>query len=582
MPVNTENLGFALLAFIPALMNAGIIFYIFFRLPRSRTTDILTCFVFGVLLWQLEDGIVRVCLSADTARFWDSVFCIGWLGMAPLALHFAVRYTGLTAWYSRMGLFLIYGPFVVFEVLYVANNKEAHFYRDGHWGWVSDPRIGTTDELQRYWMSLMIIGAVFILIRHAMRLKRKDARKYQAWLIAFGIFIPGLQGIITQVFFPLVLNIPEIPVTSTFMTFFSLLTIIAFSKYKSLNVSESIQSHTLLENLNKIVFIISPEKKIVYCNLRACAMLGVNEEDASSLPFSRLFHNAHEYNRYVSEVFNPVIRGKDSNNYASAFLEHGRKKIDVLVTSRLVVNNNVVQGVLLVASDISDHIRILRELEIERMRKEKEITHAVLLAQEKERKTIGGELHDNVNQILATSKLYLNMMKKESGNPHPFIDDVSTMIENAISEIRTLSHSLIPPSLKDSELTEALDKIIHTAGKSGSLNIEKDLGSFDENTVPEKLKLNIYRIVQEQFNNIIKYAHANTIHLKLVQQGEKLILKIRDDGVGFDTSQRSEGVGLTNMKTRASLHNGKLRIVSAPGKGCELTVLFENVRPKIA
>ena len=209
MPVNTENLGFALLAFIPALMNAGIIFYIFFRLPRSRTTDILTCFVFGVLLWQLEDGIVRVCLSADTARFWDSVFCIGWLGMAPLALHFAVRYTGLTAWYSRMGLFLIYGPFVVFEVLYVANNKEAHFYRDGHWGWVSDPRIGTTDELQRYWMSLMIIGAVFILIRHAMRLKRKDARKYQAWLIAFGIFIPGLQGIITQVFFPLVLNIPE-------------------------------------------------------------------------------------------------------------------------------------------------------------------------------------------------------------------------------------------------------------------------------------------------------------------------------------------------------------------------------------
>src|SRR5690606_11147866 len=112
-------------------------------------------------------------------------------------------------------------------------------------------------------------------------------------------------------------------------------------------------------------------------------------------------------------VFNRTLSGKNIDNFPAVFQQHDRKKLDVLVTSRLVINNNIVQGVLIVGSDITEHVRTLRELEQERMRKEKEITDAVLVAQERERKTIGCELHDNVNQILATSKLYLTMMKRE-------------------------------------------------------------------------------------------------------------------------------------------------------------------------
>lgn len=574
----TENIGYALLAFIPALLNTGLIFYIFYRLPKSRTTDIFTCFVFALVLWQIIDTILRLCPSAEAARFWDSIFCIGWLGMAPLAFHFACRYAGLKKMYSRLALFLIYGPFIVFEVVYVANNKHSLFVLDPTWGWTNTPSAGLMDELQRYWTSVMILGAVFILARHAMQVHKNRSRRLQAWLIAAGISIPALQGILTQVVFPMMLSIKEIPVTSTFMTFFSVSTIYALSRFKSLNVSESIQSHTLLEDLNKLVLIVCPDKKIIYSNTQASKLLGISQENGETMAFKNIFSHRPDYKKYLNTVFDNVLKGESSDNFSSSLITADNKKMDVLITSRLVINNGVVQGVLIVINDITEKVRILKELEEERLRKEKEISNAVLLAQERERKEIGGELHDNVNQILGTSLLYLSMAKRESREAHPYLDEINKLVNNAITEIRKLSHTLIGPALQYTELSAALDNIIDTAEKTGTLNIEKDLGNFDENNVPEKLKLNIYRIVQEQFTNILKYANANSIRLKLAQQGDRLILKIKDDGIGFDTNTRSNGVGLTNMQTRASLHNGKMKIVSAPGKGCELTVLFENTR----
>jgi signal transduction histidine kinase len=80
--------------------------------------------------------------------------------------------------------------------------------------------------------------------------------------------------------------------------------------------------------------------------------------------------------------------------------------------------------------------------------------------------------------------------------------------------------------------------------------------------------------VQEQINNILKHAAAQKVIVNLVKDNKKTLLSIKDDGVGFDTSAKANGVGLLNIKTRASLFNGEVSIISAPGKGCELRVLF--------
>jgi PAS domain S-box-containing protein len=230
--------------------------------------------------------------------------------------------------------------------------------------------------------------------------------------------------------------------------------------------------------------------------------------------------------------------------------------------------------ILSLATNITDKIFLEKELEKERLAKQQEITDAVISAQEKERQELGAELHDNVNQILAGSLLYLGLAKKELKVEHPYLSETDTLINTAITEIRNLAHSLIVPSLHESELLAAIDNIIDVTQQTGGIMINMQAYDFDESNMPDKLKLSIYRIVQEQFNNILKHAGAQKVIVRLVQENEKTLLSIKDDGAGFDTNKKTNGVGLMNMKTRASLFNGELNIISSPGKGCELRVLF--------
>ncbi len=231
-------------------------------------------------------------------------------------------------------------------------------------------------------------------------------------------------------------------------------------------------------------------------------------------------------------------------------------------------------AILAIASNITENVLLEKELEKEKFIKQQEITAAVISAQEQERQELGLELHDNINQILAGSLLYLGLAKKELNQDHPYLQETAELVSSAINEIRNLSHSLIPPSLNESEFLEALDNLIETTQKASGIMISLQAFSFNESMISDKLKLNIYRIVQEQFNNILKHAAATKVIVRLAQDNEKTVLSIKDDGVGFDTGKKADGVGLMNIKTRASLFNGELTIISSLGRGCELKVIF--------
>jgi len=102
------------------------------------------------------------------------------------------------------------------------------------------------------------------------------------------------------------------------------------------------------------------------------------------------------------------------------------------------------------------------------------------------------------------------------------------------------------------------------------------MDSIDESSISEKLKLTVYRIVQEQLNNILKHAKAKTIVIMLREKNGILRLRINDDGIGFDINLKRNGVGLQNIISRAELFHGKAVINSQPGMGCELIVDFKN------
>jgi signal transduction histidine kinase len=237
--------------------------------------------------------------------------------------------------------------------------------------------------------------------------------------------------------------------------------------------------------------------------------------------------------------------------------------------------NHNVYGLVMAASDITEKIVLAQKLEEERIKKQQEITNAVITAEENERHALGLELHDNVNQLLATSRLFIGMAKNtEVKKNYPTLDEADKYIDMAITEIRNLTHSLISPFLENDGLLNALDQLIKAISATSTVNIKKEFINVEEDIIPGKLKLAIYRIVQEQLSNILKYAKAKTISLKLNRNNEMMILTIKDDGMGFDPTKKTGGIGLINIKTRASLFNGKVNIISSPGNGCELIVNF--------
>jgi signal transduction histidine kinase len=88
------------------------------------------------------------------------------------------------------------------------------------------------------------------------------------------------------------------------------------------------------------------------------------------------------------------------------------------------------------------------------------------------------------------------------------------------------------------------------------------------------LKTTIFRIVQEQLNNTIKYAEASEVQISIVQKNRMLQVTIADDGKGFDTTQKRKGIGITNIISRTELFNGRVNIESSPGQGCRMQVSF--------
>lgn len=205
---------------------------------------------------------------------------------------------------------------------------------------------------------------------------------------------------------------------------------------------------------------------------------------------------------------------------------------------------------------------------------EHKITRAIIKTQEDERYEIGGELHDNVCQILATSLMSLAMLKKSVPEASlPMLDQCKGYINMASEEIRNLSHQLAPAFFDDSDLEEAFEMLLKAFNIE---NIYTTRLSYDEsmkkNDIPLDLQLNLYRIVQEQLKNILKYARADIIELDLLIYNKKLIMRITDNGIGFNMATVKKGIGLANMKRRAELFSGYLEVDSFPGRGCIITV----------
>jgi signal transduction histidine kinase len=144
----------------------------------------------------------------------------------------------------------------------------------------------------------------------------------------------------------------------------------------------------------------------------------------------------------------------------------------------------------------------------------------------------------------------------------------------AIEAISKLTKALTTDIIKDLGLCDAIENLTRDTIKVNELKIYCTLDSFIEGSVNDKFKLNVYRIIQEQLNNILKHARATEINISLLQNKRSIMLTISDNGIGFDTEKKQMGIGIANIKSRAMSYNGMAEFVSQPDLGCVLTARF--------
>jgi two-component system, NarL family, sensor histidine kinase UhpB len=226
-------------------------------------------------------------------------------------------------------------------------------------------------------------------------------------------------------------------------------------------------------------------------------------------------------------------------------------------------------------TDVTEKKRLERELVEQQIKQQKLITETIIQTQEKERNELGRELHDNINQILATVKMYLGMAKAKENVSVDLVGQSYEYVNEAMEEIRKLSHSLVAPSIGDIGLKEVLQGLVEDANLLNDLQVQLLFDEkYNEMDIDKNKELMFYRIVQEQMNNIAKYAKANKVVISFKTDDDILILSVADDGVGFDSSQKSKGIGLKNISSRVEFYSGNMNIISAPGLGCTLEVFI--------
>lgn len=213
-----------------------------------------------------------------------------------------------------------------------------------------------------------------------------------------------------------------------------------------------------------------------------------------------------------------------------------------------------------------------KQLEQERQEHQLHLVRASIESQEKERAQIGRELHDNINQILAVTKAYVDTAMLEDEKRHEFLQRSLDSLDLAINEIRKISKSLVPPTMSKDGLVESVSDLVEHIRQINRFDIQFHSEMENLGSLGDQQQLALYRIVQEQMNNIIKHAEAHNVSIDLSGRNGHVNLYIHDDGKGFDPKARGKGVGLSNIMSRIEVFGGDMELITEMGAGCTLKV----------
>lgn len=222
----------------------------------------------------------------------------------------------------------------------------------------------------------------------------------------------------------------------------------------------------------------------------------------------------------------------------------------------------------------------LQEEKLKNIERQKalETMKASIEGEENERHRIARELHDGVGALISATALNLSAFARDNahiGNQETFQSTLN-MVEEIGKELRLTAHNMMPIRFASKSLSEALVHFCNAATKGNKLHIEV-LTFGDFSPLPHSIQLNLYRIIQELVNNIIKHANAEKALVQMIFENELLSITVEDNGKGFDSKadQHLEGIGMQSIQSRVKSMDGDILINSKPQKGTSVYIEFD-------
>ena len=235
---------------------------------------------------------------------------------------------------------------------------------------------------------------------------------------------------------------------------------------------------------------------------------------------------------------------------------------------------NIAVRMIGATQDITKLVEMENKVALERSSRQKEITSAILGAQEQERQHIGEELHDNLNQVLAVVKMNIQQTINGADQTGRYLDKALDLVQKVMTEIRNISKKLIIPPLTIIGLEDNISNLLLDIKALHSTKFDFNVKDIDMIKMDSKLQTTLFRIVQEQVNNIIHHAKATHAGIYLTGLDKGIEILFTDNGKGCNTAATGKGVGIRNITSRVELYNGQITIVSKPGQGYKLRIFI--------
>ncbi len=225
--------------------------------------------------------------------------------------------------------------------------------------------------------------------------------------------------------------------------------------------------------------------------------------------------------------------------------------------------------------------RIITEQKILQLEEDKKLLAArsIVEGQEEERKRIATELHDGLGVILSSVKMHFSSLQVNSEKEKTIISTAGKLLEQATTDVRRISHNMMPGLLTRFGLFEAVEDLLEQVDELEGMEVDYQFKGV-EARLEENTEIMLYRVIQEMINNTLKYAQANRIRLMIQLTNSNFSLEYSDNGKGFNIRETSmtKTLGLKNIDSRVKYLGGKLTIQTALGQGVAYTIYIPHVR----